>query len=45
MFNYRGEITFTHSHEESQTFLNVVSEVARSKRKVYDSDDVSRRSV
>ena len=44
MFNYRGEITFTHSHEEAQTFLNVVVELARNKRKAYGDDEVSRRS-
>ena len=44
MFNYKGEITFTHSHEEPQTFLNVVAELARSRGKIYDGDEVSRRS-
>ena len=44
MFNYKGELKFTHSHEEPQTFLNVVAELARSKRRAYDGDEVSRRS-
>ena len=44
MFHYKGEITFTHSHEEPVTILNVVAEMVRNQRKVYDNDEVSRRS-
>ena len=45
MFNYKGEITFTHSHEEAQNFLNLCIEAVRNKiesNQSYDKDDVSR---
>ena len=41
MFNYKGEITFTHSHEEAQTFLNICVEFARNRRQGYDKEEVS----
>ena len=44
MFNYKGEVTFTHSHEEAQTFMNICFELARSKRRPYDREEVSSRS-
>lgn len=41
MLNYKGEVTFTHSHEEAQTFLNICVELARNRRQPYDREEVS----
>ena len=41
MFNYKGEVTFTHSHEDAQTFLNICVELARNRRQQYDREEVS----
>ncbi len=42
MFNYKGEITFTHSHEEEQTFWNFCVEIARNRQQQYEKEDVSK---
>ena len=43
MFDYKGEITFMHSHEEEQTFMKLCIEAVRRGKKgePQDYDEVS----